>query len=181
MKIDLPEIDVYSIPIPKNERIRKTIHALGAFFSIPLLLDKNFSLYMIAIGFVFYTLVAVTKQPKFLYSLHRHKKDRGTLMYFAGLAIPTIIFSTPVAVTSIIFLTVGDSMNKVLNIWFTNEFHARLFNGIIAMVPIAIMYPIFAFPAFVGTIMAQEVKQANDNLTIPILVGLLCSLMEIIT
>lgn len=131
----------------------------------------------------------------FLLSLTRGRSEKyfsGAVIYLIGLAIALLVFPSPIAFVCVITLAVGDSLSTLVGVYFGK--HKLPFNkkksveGSLAffistfVTSLLFVSPIFALVAsIVGTIVEAAELKINDNVLIPVIVGLvLIGLMRIL-
>ena len=183
-----------------GEIFRKITH-LGAI-SIPVIyyFFGDVIIYYLAAAFVFSLIIDMIrfyggkKSKTFIVRYlgimirrHESKDFTGATYILASSIIAIFIFQKPIAVTSIAFVVVGDTAGAIIGrIWGKVKYKSKSLEGSIgffmACTAVALIVPELPFwvkiaGAFVATITEAFTVKIDDNLTVPLISGLVMQLI----
>ncbi len=189
----------------KKEIKRQTAHVLGGlFFAIGIYLDyftpiALFSALLLII--LIFSLSRKYKWPFFKWYFknferkqdQKHFPGRGMLFYFLGALVAVLLFEKKIAIASMLILGFGDAVSPFIGIKYGKIKHpfssSKFIEGHIVGAIIAGLAAMFFVPwqhAFIASFAAMFVEgidvslthdTLNDNLVIPVIAGLVLTLL----
>ena len=186
--------------IPKNEIIRKVIHLLSAIIPLSYLWfikEKPIMLFILVSMTLFALLVEFLRNNGSYFSIWFHSlfhfmlrdneskgEHTGATWLLIGWTITVMLFKMPIAVAALLFLSIGDSFAAIVGklypiVKIGNKTLSGTFSGFIAsfLFVLLINQSLLPIVILLGSVVAMVVElipsRLNDNLTMPILSGLI--------
>ncbi len=168
---------------------RQVVHALGIFTIFPLLIFGKYITSALIFGFVLLLILLsrIRKNNRHLdrfikYFERKNESIVGAVTFYIGVFIALIVFPEMDAVAAISVLAVSDSLSTVVGTYYgkhkitENKSFEGSFTFFVSAFLILLIFtdPIRAFLYSLVTT-AVEIVPMDDNLTIPVVVGLLLS------
>ena len=191
--------------IPKNEIMRKVIHLLSAIIPLSYLWfikDKSIMLSILIILTLFALLVEFLRNNGGHFSKWFHDifqfmlrdneskgEHTGATWLLIGWTITVMLFKMPIAVAALLFLSIGDSFAAIIGklypiIKIGDKTLSGTLSGFITSFLIVLLINQSLLPIIIlsGSIVAMTVElipsRLNDNLTMPIISGLIMMYLE---
>ena len=191
--------------IPKNEIMRKVIHLLSAIIPLSYLWfikDKSIMLSILIILTLLALLVEFFRNNGGHFSkwfhdtfhfMLRHNESKGkytgATWLLIGWTITVMLFKMPIAVAALLFLSIGDSFAAIIGklypiIKIGDKTLSGTLSGFIVSLLIVLLINQSLLPIIIlsGSIVAMTVElipsRLNDNLTMPIISGLIMMYLE---
>lgn len=183
---------------------RQLIHVFLGLFIIDIILFLPFHKWILGSAFILFLVCSILEKRslkvpvfhQFITFFEREKEQQGIraegfLSFLAGSLLATMIFSQTIALASIAILTFGDSTahlfwrrGRIRNPLNKDKYlEEAIGGGVIAGIAASVFLPIIvAFIVSVLTMMLESVditikgKKIEDNLTIPVIAGILASI-----
>lgn len=182
---------------------RQIFHLFFGLFLIFLIyldiLETYSVLFIVFIGLIISLLSINYKIPLITYMLKRFDREqdvkkfpgKGVLTYMLGTLFALLLFDKNIAMASIAVLAVGDSFSHIIGRYFgkiKNPFSIKNIEGTITAIILSTLATYFFVPLLVGllgSLVAMVIESINDsdliifndNLFIPIISGLVMSLL----